>query len=175
MATFYLVRHGKHNYDSVLGRNFIGHGLELAPLTEEGVNQAVESGKRLLKENCNLITTSPYTRAMQTASILSKYLGLDIEVEIDLREHELDLTYQVKSFEELKQIAAEEQKYFMLESEHATCKWEPREMVKERVLKVLKKYNAHNKVIVVTHGMVIHCLTGRVGIPNCAVSEFELL
>ncbi len=175
MAIFYLVRHGKHDYDSVLGRNFIGHGLELAPLTDEGVNQAIECSKRLLKLNCDLIITSPYTRAMQTAAILSKELGLDLKVEIDLREHELDLTYQVKSFDELKRIAVEEQTCNNLGSSNTTYKWEAREAVKERALRVLEKYRTYNKVIVVTHGMVIHCLTGRIGIPNCSVSEFELL
>jgi hypothetical protein len=45
MTTFYLIRHGKHNYDLVSGKNFIGHGFELAPLIEEGINQAIECSK----------------------------------------------------------------------------------------------------------------------------------
>jgi len=175
MAIFYLVRHGKHNYDSVSGNKFIGHGLDLAPLTDEGVSQAIECSKKLLRENCDVIITSPYTRAMQTAAILSRYLDLDIKVELDLREHELDLTYQVKSYEELKKIAAEEQRCNELGISNTAYNWESRETLKERVLNVLEKYKTYNKVIVVTHGMVIHCLTGKIVIPNCSISEFELL
>ncbi|HBN86456.1 MAG TPA: histidine phosphatase family protein [Clostridiales bacterium] len=126
MSVFYLVRHGKHDYDLVSGRNFIGHGLELAPLTDEGVNQAIECSKQLLKEKCDLIISSPYTRALQTAAILSKNLHLDIKIEIDLREHELDLTYQVKSFEELLQIAIEEQNLNKTGFSNMAHKWEAR-------------------------------------------------
>ncbi|NMB98179.1 MAG: histidine phosphatase family protein, partial [Clostridiaceae bacterium] len=108
-------------------------------------------------------------------AILSRYLGLDIKVELDLREHELDLTYQVKSFEKLKQIAAEEERCNKLGISCTAYKWESREAVRERVLKVLQKYSTYNKVIVVTHGMVIHCLMGKTGIPNCSISKFELL
>lgn len=175
MTTFYLLRHGKHSYDSVSGKNFVGHGLELAPLTEEGIKQAIECCKDFRLKDCKLIISSPYTRAMQTSAILSKNLDLDIKVEIDIREHELDLGYQVKSFEELKQIANEEQKFNDEQlSYSSTCKWELREDVKKRVLNVLNDYKEYRKVIVVTHGMVIHCLTGKIGIPNCSITEFVI-
>jgi broad specificity phosphatase PhoE len=66
MTTFYLFRHGKHNYDLVSGKNFIGHGFELAPLIEEGINQAIECSKDYRLKDCELIISSPFTRAMQT-------------------------------------------------------------------------------------------------------------
>ena len=92
MAVFYLIRHGKHTYEPVNGKGFIGHGLELAPLSEEGVIQAYECSKDSRLKNCDLIISSPYTKAMQTSAILSKQLGIDDKVEIDLREQELDLS-----------------------------------------------------------------------------------
>jgi uncharacterized phosphatase len=174
MARFYLIRHGKHTYDSVSGRNFIGHGLELAPLTEEGIQQAIECSKDERLKECDLIITSPYTRAMQTAAILSKNLGIDMRVEIDLREQELDLTYQARSIDDLKKIAQEEQKCNGVASPDARYKWEPRSDVKKRVLDVLNRYVSYKKVIVVCHGMIIHCLTGAIGIPNCSIHEIEI-
>jgi broad specificity phosphatase PhoE len=173
MTTFYLIRHGRQNYDSVSGKNFVGHGLELSPLTEEGVNQAIECSKDNRLKDCELIISSPYTRAVQTSAILSKNLGLDIKVEVDLREQEFDLTYQIKSIEELKQIVAEERKFNDGQSPYnGTHKWESREDVKKRVLNVLNNYKEYKKVIVVCHGMVIRCLTGKAGIPNCSIHEF---
>jgi len=174
MARFYLVRHGEFTYKPVEERNFIGHGLELAPLTEDGIRQAVECSKDKRLAGCDLIITSTYTRALQTAAILSKNLGIDIRVEIDLREHELDLSYQVKSHEDLKRIASEEQKNNGLLPENGSFRWELRTDVKTRALNVLARYTTYKKVIVVTHGMVIHCLTGAVGIPHCSVHEFDM-
>lgn len=175
MTTFYLIRHGKHSYDSVSGKNFIGHGLELAHLTEEGIKQAIECSKDYRLKDCELIISSPYTRTMQTSAILSRHLNLDIKVEIDIRELELDLSYQVKSFDELRQIAIEEQKCNDEQLPYnSTYKWESRGDVKKRVLNVLNDYKEYRKVIVVTHGMVIHCLTGKIGIPNCSITEFVI-
>ena len=124
-------------------------------------------------KDCELIISSPYTRTMQTSAILSRHLNLDIKVEIDIRELELDLSYQVKSFDELRQIAIEEQKCNDEQLPYnSTYKWESRGDVKKRVLNVLNDYKEYRKVIVVTHGMVIHCLTGKIGIPNCSITEF---
>ena len=81
----------------------------------------------------------------------------------------MDLPYRVKSVEELKQIATEEQNLNKTRSSNMAHKWESRDAVKDRALGVLEKYGTYNKVIVVTHGMVIHCLTGKIGIPYCSI------
>ena len=174
MTIFYLVRHGKHDYDSVKNKNFIGHGLELAHLTEEGIVQAEELSNDSRLRDCDIIISSPYTRAMHTSAILSKNLGLDIRVETDLREHELDLTYSYRSFDDLRKIIFEERKRNGEASDNDKYVWETRNELRERVINVLKKYDSYEKVIAVCHGMVIHCLTGKTGIPNCSVHEFKL-
>ena len=84
MTVFYLIRHGEPTYQPVNDRNFIGHGLDLAPLTEIGIQQLKETSKDNRLKNCEVIVSSPYTRALQSASILSKELGIDIEVDVDL-------------------------------------------------------------------------------------------
>ena len=38
-----VMRHGERDYQSCHDRGFIGQGLELAPLTDNGVNQAEEA------------------------------------------------------------------------------------------------------------------------------------
>lgn len=39
MTLFYLIRHGEETYQYVNERKFIGHGRDLAPLTQTGIKQ----------------------------------------------------------------------------------------------------------------------------------------
>lgn len=41
MAQFYLVRHGQPDYNPCDERGYIGHGRDLAPLSQEGISQAL--------------------------------------------------------------------------------------------------------------------------------------
>ncbi|MDY3908897.1 MAG: phosphoglycerate mutase family protein, partial [Eubacterium sp.] len=47
----------------------------MAPLTELGIKQAEEVSLSPLLEGCQVIVSSPYTRALQTAAIISKNTG----------------------------------------------------------------------------------------------------
>lgn len=58
----------------------------MAPLTELGIKQAEEVSLSPLLEGCQVIVSSPYTRALQTAAIISKNTGLNIKVEVDIHE-----------------------------------------------------------------------------------------
>lgn len=74
----------------------------MAPLTELGIKQAEEVSWNPFLENCQIIVSLPYTRALQTAAIISKNTGLDIKVEVDIHEFIPDKTFQVKGEEENK-------------------------------------------------------------------------
>ena len=63
-----LIRHGEQDYTVTEGRGFPGPARELAPLTERGVAQAEAVVKDARLQGCQLIVSSPYTRALQTAS-----------------------------------------------------------------------------------------------------------
>lgn len=80
-----LIRHGEPDYSPCEKRGFIGQGHDLAPLTPEGVSQARAVAESPLLEGAQLLLSSPYTRAMQTASEISRVTGLAIQVELDLR------------------------------------------------------------------------------------------
>ena len=88
MALFYLVRHGEANYDNLLESGFWGFGRSFAPLSEKGKQQAEITAKDMRLKSAQLIVSSPYTRALQTAQIISRETGLQVEVEIDLHEWE---------------------------------------------------------------------------------------
>ena len=75
-----FIRHGEPDKTIVDKRGFIGQGRDMVPLTELGIKQAEEASLNPLLEGCQIIVSSPYTRALQTAEILSKNTGLDIKV-----------------------------------------------------------------------------------------------
>lgn len=52
--------------------------------------------------------------------------------------------------------------------------WENAQIMKERVITVLKKYNRYNKVIVACHGMMIQAVTEKYHPQNGEIIEFEL-
>jgi len=72
MNTHYiLVRHGEPRYDEVLQRHYFGMGYDLGKLTENGIAQAEKRAKDPIFDGADLIISSPYTRALQTAAIIS--------------------------------------------------------------------------------------------------------
>jgi len=92
----YMIRHGVPDYTYVDEHNFIGHGNDLAPLDKDYIGEVINTSKDKRLKNAEIIISSPYTRALQTAAIISRENDLDIVVEPDLREWEPDLTYQYK-------------------------------------------------------------------------------
>ncbi len=105
------------------------------------------------------IISSPYTRALQTAQIISKETGIIVKVELDLREWIPDLSNKYTTLEEA----------FRLTEEFVKCKgvyptgigelWEALTDMRKRMRRVADKYAEYNKVILVGHnkdGSLIH-------------------
>ena len=159
MALFYLVRHGQPDYSPCDERGYIGHGRDLAPLSEEGIEQAERTAKDVRLMGADIIVSSPYTRALQTAAIISKNTGIDIKVEMDLHEWMPDLTFQFSNTEESIELTSDFNEHLGAYPEGEAPRWECLQHLWERVRKVADKYAEYNKVIVVCHGMVIRTLT----------------
>mgnify|MGYP001625292290 CR=1 FL=1 len=81
MMEMVLIRHGEPDTAACDSRNFAGQGYELAPLTQKGVAQAKEAAHSPLLQGAQMILSSPYTRALQTAAEISRVTGLEIRVE----------------------------------------------------------------------------------------------
>lgn len=166
-----VMRHGERNDQPCYERGFIGQGLELAPLSENGVKQAEEAADNPLIDGCSVIISSPYTRCMQTAAIVSRIRNLPLKVEVDLHEWIPDLTFQNKKGEAQlygSDFALNQGKY----PEGETRKWESIDMMEKRLLSVLNKYKGQNKIMIVTHGMLMHQIKPYGHIPYCFVDSF---
>lgn len=174
MAKFYLIRHGRPDYSYVEEHEFFGHGNDLAPLQKEYIYEVQKTAKDERLKNAEIILSSPYTRAMHTASIISKETGLDIIVESDLMEWQPDLTYQYRGKEELK-------KYYMdflnnngIYPKEEKRNWETLESVRKRVMKVIKKYKEkYATIIIVAHGMAFRAICDCGKIEPAGIFEME--
>lgn len=85
MLDLILVRHGQSQY------NFDQTGGEDAPLTELGRMQARRVGAYLAARfKIDALYASSYVRARETAEIVNSYLGLNLELDPDLREAQFE-------------------------------------------------------------------------------------
>ena len=159
MATFYLVRHGEAEYSEMSEKGFYGFGRSFAPLSKKGIKQveAIAIDDRL--KSAELIVSSPYTRALQTASIISRETGLNLCVEVDLHEWEPDKTNQYTTSEEAFMLAQEFNLYRGKYPEGRRMRWETLDEVRKRMRRVADKYANYDKVIFVGHGMAFRALT----------------
>lgn len=169
MTKFILIRHGKPDYSLVNEKNFKGHGNDLGFLSEEGINQAILASKNELLDNASVLISSPYTRCMHTASIISNKVNLPIKGEVNIHEWLPDLTY---SYHERQIIFDNYSKAIedYLNNINDNTSYEALINVKKRVLEVFDKYLNYDKVIVVTHAGVIYSLL-KERVNYCAVIE----
>ena len=170
-----FIRHGEPDKSVVDARGFIGQGRDLAPLTSLGMQQAEQAAADPRLTGCQLIVSSPYTRALQTAAIISRITGLDLLVETDLHEFIPDKTFQVKGEEEDKTLHRD---FIACRGEYPpgeTRRWETIASIIARTKPVLDRYAAqgYEKIAVVAPGGVIRRYTGAGLIAHGEVCEIE--
>ena len=170
-----FIRHGEPDKEEVDKRGFIGQGRDLAPLTDVGIKQAENVSLDSRLAGCQIIVASPYTRALQTAAIISKNTGLDIKVEMDIHEFIPDKTFQVKGEEENTALHKD---FIECKGEYPkgeVYKWETITEIINRSKPVFDKYVnlGYEKILVVAHGGVIRRYTGVALIEHCEVCEID--
>lgn len=174
MATFYFVRHGKTDYSERNKKIFQGFGVNLSPLSAEGVKEieTTSKDKRLLE--ARMILSSPYTRAVQTAAILSKELQIGIVVETDLHEWLANKNYIYEDDEKAEKNYHEFLTFKGTYPAGRDRDWEDMSSMRKRILPVLEKYRHYQKIIVACHGMLIQSLCDGYHPKNGEIVAFEL-
>lgn len=160
MTTFFLIRHGEAHYDLAEERRLRGAARDLVPLSAAGVRQIEQTAIILRAVAPELVVSSPMTRALQSAAILSRRLDPPLAVELDLHEWVPDLSFAYDSVVVVRQAQAEVERCGGEWPAGERCDWEPYSSVRQRVHAVLARSTDLARVAVICHGVVIHCLTG---------------
>lgn len=173
MQKIVFMRHSEPDYSFVEEKKYIGHGIDLAQLTENGVKIAENASLDSRLNNADIIVSSPYTRALQTAAIISKVRQLNIKIELDLHEWIPDLSFQYSSKEQASKANRLCIEHKGICPNVSEIKFENLEDVFRRAKKALLKYSNYKKIIVVTHGIVIRRFLFEPDIPFCGISEID--
>ncbi len=174
MTDFYFIRHGSIEFKELGTKFYQGWGIDMAPLSEEGIAQIeAVSSFELLKE-CELILTSPYGRCLHTAAILSKNLQIPISVETNLHEMLLDRDYVCLDDEEGMRRFEERIAMNGEWPEGEEKPWESKEEMQERIISVLAKYMDRKSVIVISHGSLMQYLFNTEHPGNGSVMKLTL-
>ncbi|TAK25047.1 MAG: histidine phosphatase family protein [Chloroflexota bacterium] len=168
----YLVRHGETSYELAEERRLRGGMRDWMPLTPRGVEQAQEVAERLRSFDLTLILSSPMTRALQTAAVISRIVAVPIVVEFDLHEWLPDTTGTYDSTATMIAAAEERDRLGGEWPPGGDRAWEPESIVRQRTVRILSRYTTHRGLAVVCHGTIIRILTGR-SAGNCEIVEWE--
>lgn len=152
---FVLIRHGDPDYSACVRGGINGQGFGLVPLSGKGLQQARQVAAHPALAGAQLVLSSPYTRALQTAAEIVRATGLPLAVESDLHELMADRSGAPHTREEMKQLHQEFLACRGRWPEGDERPWETVDQLTDRVTGVLSRYLTYDKVIVVTHGGVI--------------------
>lgn len=85
----FLIRHGQSAFNAVYSVTRQDPGIADPELTEAGIHQAQAAAIALREQGASQIRrliSSPYTRALQTATIIADTLGLEVTIDPLVRE-----------------------------------------------------------------------------------------
>ena len=165
-----FVRHGEPDYRELEERSYTGFGMDLAPLSEKGRQQAQELWQNPLLQSANLLVTSAVTRALETAFYVSCATGLPLRVEPLLHEWQV---YEsgIENFEKARTLFLENKGELLPNS---PIQYETATEMKSRFLECMTKYRDYQTVIVVTHNMLMRQFVPNEKIDFCQVIECEI-
>ena len=173
MAQIVFVRHAQPDWPFADARELRGAARDLVGLTALGVSQSEAIAVNAHLEGAELILSSPYTRALQTAAIISRFRDLHLSVEYDLREWVPDETGECDSFAAIRALAEDFRLHAGEYPDGETRVWETRSSLRARVQGVLSRFAAHRKVVVVSHEMAIGSVTGAAEIEFAGIVEWN--
>ncbi len=155
-----FVRHGVPDYSLSDARKMSQLEKDYAPLDRNYLDQLHAVAKELKHENAEIIISSPYTRALQTAEIINRELKLELFVEHDLREWCADLSGGYIPLRERDERWHEHRLSLKDKVAPQNVPYESWDALKTRAENVLSQYRQYSKVIVVSHFNVFESLAG---------------
>jgi broad specificity phosphatase PhoE len=81
-----LVRHGQSEFNAAFSVTRVDPGIPDPRLTDEGRRQAAQAAEALRHAGVRRLISSPYRRALETATIIADALGLGVTIDPLVRE-----------------------------------------------------------------------------------------
>jgi len=162
---YFILRHG-HTENNIINKIYTDEENKKMPLTKEGEKRINKLIPELKKAKIDLIFSSDYFRASQTASMISKLLNIKIIYDKKLR----DLNPGIFKGKLIKEYLAYFNNNDLLRFTKIPSKGESLNQVKKRMmnsfLTMNKKYSNKN-ILIISHGAPLWILQGAVqGLEN---------
>jgi broad specificity phosphatase PhoE len=161
MKTVYLVRHGESTENDRSSSIYQG---EEALLTKLGESQARLIAERAARLPIDVIVSSPYRRAVQTADVVSKSTGLAVEVSPLFGEHRTPTSFNGREWGDalIASFQAWRRTAYMIGERYEDG--ENFEMIRDRAVDALKflRDRPDESIFVVTHGFFCRVIAGLV-------------
>ncbi len=183
----YIIRHGETEWNKVKRLQ----GQTDIPLAEEGIRLARETGEGMRDLPIDLVLTSPLTRAVQTAQLLTE--GRDVPILTDERIIEISFgDWEGECILDSDVLPADFRRLFYEDPMHCMCppNGETFSDVRRRTAEFYRSLVANpdyadKSILISTHGAAGRCLLTqfyedkddiwRGGVPkNCAVTIVEV-
>lgn len=158
-----LVRHGQSEFNAVYSVTRVDPGIRDPRLTEEGRRQAAATGKALEDQGIRRILASPYTRALETATIIAETIAAPITIDPLVGERmafACDVgtpTSQLAKFWPSLALGHLDEQWWPAMEEHETTLAQRCATFRERMLADADRQD----LLVVTHWGFIRGLTGK--------------
>ncbi|MCA1054433.1 histidine phosphatase family protein [Rossellomorea aquimaris] len=162
MAHICIVRHGQTDWN-LKGKL---QGQTDIPLNETGRKQAGECREFLKDMDWDVVVTTSLKRAKETAEIINESLGLPL-LEMD--------QFKERSFGEGEGMTREarEEKYPGFQFPGMETREELHDRIEDGLQQILKQFPG-KKVLLVSHGAVIHAMINRYHVDGDKLEEFRL-
>lgn len=168
-----MIRHGQQDYTEPEAKGFAGPAREFAPLSKLGIEQAEAVATNSRLRGSQLIVSSPYTRALQTAAVISRVTGLKIEVAFDLHEWLIDTTFQNRDIHDTLAAIRDADRCRGIRQQDSKLSWEGFDRLAQRAYRALYPYLGYEKIIVTAHSFLIKQFYNPGHIDYCQIVEVD--
>lgn len=156
---YYILRHGqslsnrRHIIDCLPRKGYF-------PLTKKGRKQAEESAKRLKNKHIDLIFTSDFLRAKQTAEIVERQLKIKPKLDKRLREYNMGV-FNGKLVLDFPKFLEKELMRFKKKPEKGESYFEIMKRIYGFLKDINKKYKNKN-ILIISHQVPLTLLIGKI-------------
>jgi len=159
----HFVRHGQSHFNLAMRQAGRDPGIIDAGLTPQGFQQAALAAEKLEGQGVDHIICSPYTRAIETASVIADKLKLSLHIEPLAGER------SIYSCDIGTPASALKEKWQHLDFSHIGEKWWPdneesHTNLTRRAMAFIKKWQGHMReknLVLVSHYYFLNQLTGH--------------